>query len=118
MQPQGAFADAAYDGSAPAGQPDAVHHPEVCKALAYAHDLADPETGKPLGIVHRDISPPNILFRSVARSSWPTLVWPKQRRRSKTPIRASSKASSVICRRKQRAAKKSIVGAISSPSAS
>ena len=35
---------------------------EVCKALAYAHDLADPETGKPLGIVHRDISPPNILF--------------------------------------------------------
>jgi serine/threonine-protein kinase len=35
---------------------------EVCKALAYAHDLNDPETGKPLGIVHRDISPPNILF--------------------------------------------------------
>lgn len=34
---------------------------EVCKALAYAHDLNDPETGKPLGIVHRDISPPNIL---------------------------------------------------------
>jgi serine/threonine-protein kinase len=35
---------------------------EICKALAYAHDLNDPETGKPLGIVHRDISPPNILF--------------------------------------------------------
>lgn len=35
---------------------------EICKALAYAHDLLDPETGKPLGIVHRDISPPNILF--------------------------------------------------------
>lgn len=35
---------------------------EVCKALAYAHDLNDPETGKPLGIVHRDISPPNILI--------------------------------------------------------
>jgi serine/threonine protein kinase len=35
---------------------------EVCRALAYAHELADPETGKPLGIVHRDISPPNILI--------------------------------------------------------
>ncbi|MCS6915104.1 MAG: serine/threonine-protein kinase [Myxococcales bacterium] len=35
---------------------------EVCKALAYAHDLVDPETGRPLGIVHRDISPPNILI--------------------------------------------------------
>ena len=35
---------------------------EVCRALAYAHDLPDPENGKPLGIVHRDISPPNILI--------------------------------------------------------
>ena len=35
---------------------------EVCKALSYAHDLVDPETGRALGIVHRDISPPNILL--------------------------------------------------------
>ncbi len=35
---------------------------EVCRALAYAHELTDPENGKPLGIVHRDISPPNILI--------------------------------------------------------
>jgi serine/threonine-protein kinase len=35
---------------------------EVCKALAYAHELNDPENGRPLGIVHRDISPPNILI--------------------------------------------------------
>src|SRR5262245_10387026 len=34
---------------------------EVCKGLHYAHDLADPENGRELGIVHRDISPPNIL---------------------------------------------------------
>jgi len=34
---------------------------EVCKGLQYAHDLVDPETGRELGIVHRDISPPNIL---------------------------------------------------------
>jgi serine/threonine-protein kinase len=35
---------------------------EICKGLAYAHDTTDPETGRPLGIVHRDISPPNILI--------------------------------------------------------
>ena len=33
---------------------------EVCKALAYAHERRDP-SGKSLGIVHRDVSPPNIL---------------------------------------------------------
>ena len=35
---------------------------ECCKALNYAHVLDHPETGEPLGIVHRDISPPNILL--------------------------------------------------------
>ncbi len=35
---------------------------ECCKALHYAHSLEDPENGEPLGIVHRDISPPNILL--------------------------------------------------------
>ena len=35
---------------------------EVCKGLNYAHDATDPETGRELGIVHRDISPPNILI--------------------------------------------------------
>jgi eukaryotic-like serine/threonine-protein kinase len=35
---------------------------EICKGLSYAHDLQNPETGKPLGIVHRDISPPNVLI--------------------------------------------------------
>lgn len=35
---------------------------EICRALAFAHDLNDPETGRPLTIVHRDISPPNILI--------------------------------------------------------
>ncbi|MCA9711526.1 MAG: protein kinase, partial [Myxococcales bacterium] len=34
---------------------------EVLKGLDYAHDLRDPESGRRLGIVHRDISPPNIL---------------------------------------------------------
>src|SRR6187401_2019766 len=35
---------------------------ECCKALQYAHMLEHPETNEPLGIVHRDISPPNILL--------------------------------------------------------
>ena len=35
---------------------------DVCRALAFAHELNDPETGRPLNIVHRDISPPNILI--------------------------------------------------------
>jgi eukaryotic-like serine/threonine-protein kinase len=34
---------------------------QVCNALSYAHDATDPETGRELGVVHRDISPPNIL---------------------------------------------------------
>ncbi len=34
---------------------------EVCAGLDYAHKKTDP-TGKPLGIVHRDISPQNILL--------------------------------------------------------
>jgi serine/threonine-protein kinase len=35
---------------------------EACKGLNYAHALENPESGEPLGIVHRDISPPNILL--------------------------------------------------------
>jgi serine/threonine-protein kinase len=35
---------------------------ECCKALNYAHHLDHPETGEPLHIVHRDISPPNIII--------------------------------------------------------
>jgi serine/threonine-protein kinase len=35
---------------------------EACKGLHYAHMLEHPETGKPLGIVHRDVSPPNIML--------------------------------------------------------
>lgn len=34
---------------------------EVCKGLDYAHTRTDPD-GNPLNIVHRDISPPNILL--------------------------------------------------------
>ncbi|MBL0714428.1 MAG: serine/threonine protein kinase [Desulfosarcina sp.] len=35
---------------------------EICKGLDYSHSRIDDETGTPLRIVHRDISPPNILI--------------------------------------------------------
>jgi tRNA A-37 threonylcarbamoyl transferase component Bud32 len=35
---------------------------EVSKALAHAHERKDPQTGRPLRIVHRDVSPSNILI--------------------------------------------------------
>jgi len=34
---------------------------KICEGLAYAHGLTD-ETGKDLHIVHRDLSPPNVLL--------------------------------------------------------
>ena len=33
----------------------------ACEGLAFAHDFAD-ETGEPMGLIHRDISPDNILL--------------------------------------------------------
>jgi serine/threonine protein kinase len=35
---------------------------DVCGALSYAHRRTDPHSGRPLGIVHRDVSPSNILL--------------------------------------------------------
>ena len=34
---------------------------QICEALDYAHNLCD-EAGRPLGIVHRDVSPSNIIL--------------------------------------------------------
>jgi len=33
---------------------------EICKGLSYAHELTD-QNGMPLNMVHRDVSPPNVL---------------------------------------------------------
>jgi serine/threonine protein kinase len=35
---------------------------EICKGLSYAHELKDPSTGVAMNIVHRDMSPPNVLL--------------------------------------------------------
>ena len=34
---------------------------QICEALDYAHTLTD-EDGRPLGLIHRDVSPPNIII--------------------------------------------------------
>ncbi len=34
----------------------------ICRGLQYSHEKCDDETGEPLNIVHRDISPQNILI--------------------------------------------------------
>ena len=39
---------------------------QVLDALDYAHNLTD-EHGKPLDIIHRDVSPPNIVVSNRGR---------------------------------------------------
>jgi serine/threonine protein kinase len=34
---------------------------EICRALSYAHSLGD-DDGQPLGIIHRDVSPSNVML--------------------------------------------------------
>jgi eukaryotic-like serine/threonine-protein kinase len=34
---------------------------KMCEGLAYAHELTD-EAGRPLSVIHRDVSPPNVLI--------------------------------------------------------
>jgi serine/threonine protein kinase len=34
---------------------------EMCRALAYAHDLIE-DNGEPLGMIHRDVSPSNVML--------------------------------------------------------
>ncbi|QRK14173.1 protein kinase [Archangium violaceum] len=35
---------------------------QACEGLAFAHDFVDPDTGEPQGLIHRDVSPDNVLL--------------------------------------------------------
>ncbi|OJH36711.1 hypothetical protein BON30_32840 [Cystobacter ferrugineus] len=35
---------------------------QACEALAFAHDFVDPDTGEPLGLIHRDVNPDHLLL--------------------------------------------------------
>ncbi|MFO7707175.1 MAG: serine/threonine-protein kinase [Desulfobacterales bacterium] len=48
-------------GAGLAVEPAVFIFSEICKGLEYSHSKIDDQTGKPLSIVHRDISPQNIL---------------------------------------------------------
>jgi serine/threonine-protein kinase len=39
----------------------------AAEGLAYAHDYRDPVTDEPLHLIHRDVSPDNILWDAAAR---------------------------------------------------
>src|SRR4051812_17811087 len=48
-------------GGPPRGDLVAYIGREICRALAYAHGLSDDE-GRPLGMIHRDVSPSNVML--------------------------------------------------------
>ena len=49
---------------------------EILRGLDYAHRRHDPSTNRPLNIVHRDISPANILITPAASRCSATSGWP------------------------------------------
>src|SRR5580704_18222836 len=81
---------------------------EAAKGLHYAHERRD-EGGAPLEIVHRDVSPQNVLLSFEGGSKSPTSASPAPSSSSRS--KGSSRASSGTCRPSRRAARRSIDGA-------
>jgi serine/threonine-protein kinase len=53
----------AFEANEPLGFPIAAKIVSLaCEGLGYAHDFVDPATGQPMNLVHRDVSPDNILI--------------------------------------------------------
>jgi serine/threonine protein kinase len=69
---------------------------QACAGLHYAHDKA--ANGKPLHIVHRDISPQNLVVSFEASSRSSTSASPRPTRARPARAAARSRASSRTCR--------------------
>jgi serine/threonine protein kinase len=86
-------------------------------ALAYAHDRVGPD-GRKLDLIHRDISPSNIMISYEAPSSWSTSASRVRRREAaRTREPASGRARFRTCRQNNVVARRSTAGPICSRSA-
>jgi eukaryotic-like serine/threonine-protein kinase len=62
-QPLSRLLRALADSGVPLSQDAALYVvAEMCRGLHAAHELSDPQTGKPLHLVHRDVSPQNVMI--------------------------------------------------------
>jgi serine/threonine protein kinase len=90
---------------------------EICKGPAYAHELRDP-SGNDLHIVHRDMSPPNVLVTKYGEIKIVDFGLAKANSQLERSEPGIIKGSSATCRPKRRWARTSIRAPTSSRSGS